>query len=396
MIRPNRGPVFASVFSLALAAAVGCAQPPPEAQGSATSKLLAPKPMLVVNASKATQNAVGISTWKLYRSKKTWILTGYDHTGRAVHGIELSFLAGTKAAPASLHGRWLDGSKLTIQHEYGGTWHSSGPISSPSKKLVDYARFDLRAAQAKFDGHSGSYYPPPPPPNGSTTPAPAPTGGATDPCGGDLTTILTSALACLTQAGNDAALKAQCIAAATSAASALQSCNGAGTATPPDGGAGPLCGGNAGDPNAGGPNAGDPNAGGPSAGAPNAGGPNAGDPNAGDPNAGDPNAGDPNAGDPNAGDPNAGADPNAGGACGCDDPANPACQDPCTQSNNPACDPNGGAGANANAGGTCGDQNGAGPAGGAAGGNSCLSCDPNAGDNIGANDGTGDVGYGGD
>ena len=205
--------------ALAIAASVagitGCSAKPIEATGSSNSKLLAPKAVYKALASEQTQQTLGISEWRVYRGKSSFILTGYDAAGKAMRGVSVSFDGKTSASKPMVRAKMLDGTRFAAHHEYGGGSKASALLKTSSKAFLARAMNDMSSLKQQL--RSGSRK--------------TRLGAA---CSADMTATMAAALKCLSAAGTstatpDKAAVLACIMAAVSAAASSTSCQDTGT-----------------------------------------------------------------------------------------------------------------------------------------------------------------------
>ena len=245
-------------LALPLVTVIACAPPTAEeSTRSSNSSLTTARPILRVTASTSAKKTLGVTEWRIYKSKKEFVVNGYDAKGYAVKGAAFGFVGSSQSSSSKVRVRLLDGSKASGTYDFRNKPNASGSARSNTAAFLEYAISDLRSVAAqssgslKTQGHflpNGTTGTPADPTIPTTTPAPA---GSCAPSLGNLgangTQCIQSILGALLGGGNGQPNLQSCLSAATSVISNLGTCmGGAGTTA------------SAQDPNAQDPNGADP------------------------------------------------------------------------------------------------------------------------------------------
>jgi hypothetical protein len=196
-----------------LVAITGCSAAPAnddEAEGSTSSKLLAPQASLTSAASAETTAKYGITHWKMFRGKQSLVMTGYDANKHAVKGVTIGF-AKSSEGNAHLITQINDGSQFTAVHDFTNVTNlASQALSSDSQGFITSLASDASSIQQQLGGLLGS--------------------SAGAQCGSDMTSVLTSAMQCMGGSSSTAS-ESSCINAAMNAANTASSCVNTGATT---------------------------------------------------------------------------------------------------------------------------------------------------------------------
>lgn len=220
----------------AVTAISGCsAEPMREPQQSSQSKLLAPRALFATKASTETTKTTGVVTWRVYRGRTDFVLTGYDRAGKPVQGAAIAFVK--NGDEKVLRARVLDGTFFAGKHVFGGRSSSNRTASAKTLNLFHRAIADMMAVRKALLKQGKIHYVPPaqPPtgldPNDPNAPMQDPFGTLGQSCGNDLMSMLMGALQCLGGTGGlgngtnvNMGQLLQCALASQGAASAQGTC----------------------------------------------------------------------------------------------------------------------------------------------------------------------------
>ena len=211
----NKRWMVVSVMAAAMGVACSHTAPPAEAQNASSATDKTPQATIKTAASRLTTQQFGITSWQIFRSKSSLIMTGYDKNGKAVKGLQTGFGQAKDGSGQIIRTHLLDGSKFAVTHGVKNkkTLANMTKMPATTKAFVQAATSDSAKIHSLFHSQAVS-----------------PTHSASDQCGADLSTIVTKALSCMQGKANTKAEQAACIASAQTAASQSGgSCAGVGT-----------------------------------------------------------------------------------------------------------------------------------------------------------------------
>src|SRR6185369_7414516 len=83
-----------------------------------THRLLGPQPLVMLNASPATESTLGIHQWRLYKGATDYVLTGYDANHQPVQGFSIAFVGERNGAAPSIKLRAHDGLGFSANYDF--------------------------------------------------------------------------------------------------------------------------------------------------------------------------------------------------------------------------------------------------------------------------------------